>query len=242
MGCQKTKPPKKVFVKDNTNIKSLTIIRFDLFVDKKLDASVITDCLNKKNNSISPWSIHVGKNLKEVPTHTFSHNVINHKLFNICTWNINGIKSKLEQIKIWNESKYLDIMAFQETRIHPDWNSCGNFNGYKYFGTPSNASRNYCHGTCLFIKNKLAKLTSIIKIINHEQIWLEINVSPPLLVGSVYIPNDSKAKSWELIDEICQNYKHHRIIGSFFRRLFTYTLLLLFLILSRSLQLVISVL
>ena len=252
--CQKTKPPKKVFVKDNTNIKRLTlnrlnikttyinvsrlwhileegledtslslifkivkvqrlsIIRFDLFVDKKLDASVITDCLNKKNNSISPWSIHVRKNLKEVPTHTFSHNVINHKLFNICTWNINGIKSKLEQIKIWNESKYLDIMAFQETRIHPDWNSCGNFNGYKYFGTPSNASRNYCHGTCLFIKNKLAKLTSIIKIINHEQIWLEINVSPPLLVGSVYIPNDSKAKSWELIDEICQNYKHHRII------------------------------
>lgn len=83
--CQKTKPPKKVFVKDNTNIKRLTlnrlnikttyinvsrlwhileegledtslslifkivkvqrlsIIRFDLFVDKKLDASVITD-------------------------------------------------------------------------------------------------------------------------------------------------------------------------------------------------------
>lgn len=128
-------------------------------------------------------------------------------ILNILSWNINGVKTKLEK-KIVHDllSKY-DIVSLNEVKT-PLSVSFPGFVSYKSSvrGSPHRG------GTVVLIKNYLTNLIAKVDTCIDDQIWLQLRNAPKMLFCFCYIPpSDSEYYSHTSFSAIQETIKSTEI-------------------------------
>ena len=101
------------------------------------------------------------------------------------SWNISGLRDKLQESDILTFILNYDIVWLLETKYYFSLNVPG-------FIMHTNVSRSGMHrgGVVLLIKSRIAELVSSVDIEVEDQIWLELSCLPNVKLGGIYIPPD----------------------------------------------------
>ncbi|GFV93400.1 probable RNA-directed DNA polymerase from transposon BS [Trichonephila clavipes] len=117
----------------------------------------------------------------------------------LCSWNANGINSKLFEFKIFVEKHCPDIILLQETHLRPSQRF--NINNYNCYRNDRITDGPASGGTLILIKNTLPHFTPHTPPLQHIEATT-ITLNPPnvnpLTITSIYIPPQSDKFSFTL--------------------------------------------
>ncbi|GFT01598.1 probable RNA-directed DNA polymerase from transposon X-element [Trichonephila clavipes] len=135
----------------------------------------------------------------------------------LCSWNANGIKSKLFEFKIFVEKHCPDILLIQETHLRPSqrFNIC-NYNCYRNDRITDGPASG---GTLILIKNTIPHCTPHTPPLQHIEATT-ITLNPPnvnpLTITYIYIPPHSDKFAFTLdLENILQINSNCVIFGDF---------------------------
>ena len=116
----------------------------------------------------------------------------------ILSWNINGVKTKLEKTVVQNLFYNYDLISLNEVKTPLPVS----LPGYVTFASNARGSPER-GGTVLFIKNHLSKCITNVDTSIEDQIWLQLSIAPRHQFGFCYIPPvDSQYYSHESFSAI----------------------------------------
>ena len=103
----------------------------------------------------------------------------------LCSWNITGLKDKLQKSDTLDFILQFDMIWLSETK------KCFNVSvpGFHVFYNPSK-SGSHRGGIMLLIRNKLLEYVKCIDMDTEGQIWVTLNFLVTYKLGGVYIPPD----------------------------------------------------
>ena len=105
----------------------------------------------------------------------------------MCSWNIAGVKDKLQDPDILQFILNFDIVWLLEAKIVSNLS----VPGFCLYHNPSQKGK-HRGGVLLLVKNNIMKLITNIKLDCEGQIWVQLSCSPGIFFGGVYItPEDS---------------------------------------------------
>ncbi|GFV45738.1 RNA-directed DNA polymerase from mobile element jockey [Trichonephila clavipes] len=111
---------------------------------------------------------------------------------NLCSWNANGIKSKIFEFKLFVEKHCPDILLIQETHLRPSQRL--NISNYNWYRNERITDGPASGSTLILIKNTIPHFTPHTPPFQHiEATTITLNPSNvnPLTITSIYIPPHS---------------------------------------------------
>ncbi|GFW76689.1 RNA-directed DNA polymerase from mobile element jockey [Trichonephila clavipes] len=110
----------------------------------------------------------------------------------LCSWNANGIKSKIHEFKFFVEKHCPDVILIQETHLRPSQRI--NINNYNCYRNDRITDGTASGGTLILIKNTIPHFTPPPTPLQHIEATI-ITLDPPninpLTITSIYIPPQS---------------------------------------------------
>ena len=103
----------------------------------------------------------------------------------IISWNINGARTKLENIHVYNFLSNYDIISVNEAKTPFNIS----FPGYiSYYSKSVTGAASLRGGTVVFVKNFLSG--QIFNVVNNiiDQVWLQVRCTPNIMYGFCYVP------------------------------------------------------
>lgn len=144
----------------------------------------------------------------------------------MCSWNINGIKDKIELQNVFCLLHKFDIIWISEIKTNLQIHLPG-FYSYR------NVSTRYSNhgGIILFIKNELNIYVKEVKFERDDGIWLSLTIYPDILFGGFYVPpTDSKFHDdfpfASIMEKIQLDARKLIIMGDFNSKIIDYNTLL----------------
>ena len=101
----------------------------------------------------------------------------------ILSWNINGVKTKLEEKVVQDLLYKYDLICLNEVKTPLEVH----FPGYVTYKSAVRGS-NQRGGTALLIKNVLSSLIAGVNVRIEDQIWIKFRFAPTVSFGFCYIP------------------------------------------------------
>ena len=101
----------------------------------------------------------------------------------ILSWNINGVKTKLEKKIVQDLLCKYDVICLNEVKTPLEVY----FPGYVAYKSAVRGS-NQRGGTVLLIRNMLASLIASVNVRIEDQIWIKFRYAPTVLFGFCYMP------------------------------------------------------
>ncbi len=123
----------------------------------------------------------------------------------IVSWNINGIKTKIEKKNVETFLSKYDIICLNEIRTClPLF-----FPGYASYKNSDKQNSNR-GGTCVFVRLCLNKYLFDVDFSCTDQIWFKLKIAPGVLFGSCYVPpSESEYFDYTQICNIQEKVKHN---------------------------------
>ena len=155
------------------------------------------------------------------------------KTLKFAAWNINGCISRSIGLKFFDPDfkktlKEADVVCLTETHVHEGNLEYLNIPGFRLLGH-KNQKKNLRSNTApvgiaIFVKEKVAKLFTILKSDNEDVIWLKLKkeqtgMSQDVFIATCYLSparekRNSDSKIWKLSEEVMSyQEKRHVIIN-----------------------------
>ena len=138
----------------------------------------------------------------------------------LCSWNICGVKEKLQDPDIFNFLVQYDIVWLLEVRSAHQKSVPG-------FCVYTNMSRkgHYRGGVMLLVKCALMPYITRVDMNTDDMIWVELSLCAGVLLGGVYVPPaDSlycEASPFQFMNEKCSGEREVIVLGDFNARVGT---------------------
>ncbi|GFX64561.1 probable RNA-directed DNA polymerase from transposon X-element [Trichonephila clavipes] len=135
----------------------------------------------------------------------------------LCSWNANGLLSKIFEFKLFVEKYDPDLILVQETHLRPTHNT--NINNYSCYRNDRITDGPATGGTLIFIKNSIPHVNPPPPTLNHVEATT-VTITPPntnpVSVTSIYIPPRSDNRLFTLdLETILQINSNCVIFGDF---------------------------
>ena len=105
------------------------------------------------------------------------------KSFNIMSWNINGIRTKIEKPIVQQLLLQYDVICLYEVKTKMNIS----FPGYVVYRSLASTST-HRGGTVLFVKNCLNKMISNVDVSKCDQLWVQFSFMPRIMFCFAYVP------------------------------------------------------
>lgn len=117
------------------------------------------------------------------PTVIFLSETVRKRELKVISWNVNGVRTKLEKNVVVDMLKVYDVISLNEVKTQMPVL----FPGYVSYKSDVRGSKER-GGTVVLIKNYLFKDIASVDTSVKEQVWLKFRSMPKCLFGFVYIP------------------------------------------------------
>ncbi|GFV24724.1 probable RNA-directed DNA polymerase from transposon X-element [Trichonephila clavipes] len=138
----------------------------------------------------------------------------------LCSWNANGILSKITELKIFIEQHSPDLILIQETHLRPSHNiNIANYTCYRNDRPTSSDNNRAFGGTLLLVKNAINHYslpTPPMQTIEATIVILTPFDHDPISIVSVYIPPNSDEYTFTIdIENLIQTSSNCVLFGDF---------------------------
>ncbi|GFW54500.1 hypothetical protein TNCV_2231741 [Trichonephila clavipes] len=138
----------------------------------------------------------------------------------LCSWNANGILSKLTELKIFIEQHSPDLILIQETHLRPSHNiNIANYTCYRNDRPTSSDNNRAFGGTLILVKNAInyySLPTPPMQTIEATIVILTPFDHDPISIVSVYIPPHSDEYTFTIdIENLIQTSSNCVLFGDF---------------------------
>ncbi|GFW54502.1 probable RNA-directed DNA polymerase from transposon X-element [Trichonephila clavipes] len=138
----------------------------------------------------------------------------------LCSWNANGLLSKLTELKIFIEQHSPDLILIQETHLRPSHNiNIANYTCYRNDRPTSSDNNRAFGGTLILVKNAINHYslpTPPMQTIEATIVILTPFDHDPISIVSVYIPPNSDEYTFTIdIENLIQTSSNCVLFGDF---------------------------
>ncbi|GFT01441.1 hypothetical protein TNCV_3215361 [Trichonephila clavipes] len=138
----------------------------------------------------------------------------------LCSWNANGLLSKLTELKIFTEQHSPDLILIQETHLRPSHNiNIANYTCYRNDRPTSSDNNRAFGGTLILVKNAINHYslpTPPMQTIEATIVILTPFDHDPISIVSVYIPPNSDEYTFTIdIENLIQTSSNCVLFGDF---------------------------
>ncbi|GFW46069.1 probable RNA-directed DNA polymerase from transposon X-element [Trichonephila clavipes] len=138
----------------------------------------------------------------------------------LCSWNANGILSKLTELKVFIEQHSPDLILIQETHLRPSHNiNIANYTCYRNDRPTSSDNNRAFGGTLILVKNAINHYslpTPPLQTIEATIVILTPFDHDPISIVSVYIPPNSDEYTFTIdIENLIQTSSNCVLFGDF---------------------------
>ncbi|GFW14388.1 probable RNA-directed DNA polymerase from transposon X-element [Trichonephila clavipes] len=138
----------------------------------------------------------------------------------LCSWNANGILSKITELKIFIEQHSPDLILIQETHLRPSHNiNIANYTCYTNYRPTSSDNNRAFGGTLILVKNTINRYslpTPPMQTIEATIVILTPFDHDPISIVSVYVPPKSDEYTFTIdIENLIQTSSNCVLFGDF---------------------------